>query len=143
MSAPLTTAKSDSRLNNSETTIGLESFCASICNVYATPLDKMPVYRIAHRQIRNASALTVSPVTTAPSAETTVIIKNCAHESATPSTRREKWSMSRICAAYTNALTRMGKDLPVTMDNLGKVCKALNCELEDIVQYIPDEDTQE
>lgn len=40
----------------------------------------------------------------------------------------------------TNALSRMGKNLPVTMDNLGKVCKKLHCELEDIVQYIPDEE---
>ena len=46
----------------------------------------------------------------------------------------------QIAGINTNALTRMGKDLPVTMDNLGKICKALHCELEDIVQYIPDED---
>ena len=39
-----------------------------------------------------------------------------------------------------NALARMGKELPVTMDNLGKICKTLHCELEDIVQYIPDEE---
>lgn len=39
--------------------------------------------------------------------------------------------------SYT--LARMGKDQPVTLDNLGKICKAFDCNLEDIVQYIPDE----
>ena len=38
----------------------------------------------------------------------------------------------------TTALSRMGKDLPVTMEALGKVCSVLHCELEDIVQFIPD-----
>lgn len=49
----------------------------------------------------------------------------------------------KLAGINTNALTRMGKDLPITMDNLGKICKALQCELEDIVQYIPDEDEKE
>lgn len=43
-----------------------------------------------------------------------------------------------LAGINTNALSRMGKDLPVTLDNLGKICAALGCELEDIVQYIPD-----
>lgn len=46
----------------------------------------------------------------------------------------------QIAGINANALSRMGKDLPVTMDNLGKICKTLHCELEDIVQYIPDEE---
>lgn len=42
----------------------------------------------------------------------------------------------------TNALSRMGKGLPITMDNLGKVCHALDCRIEDIVEYIDDEGAQ-
>lgn len=41
----------------------------------------------------------------------------------------------------TNALAHMGKDEAVTMDALGKICKALNCRIEDIVEYIPDENS--
>ena len=48
----------------------------------------------------------------------------------------------QIAGINANALSRMGKDLPVTMDNLGKICKTLHCELEDIVQYIPDEEDE-
>jgi len=37
-------------------------------------------------------------------------------------------------------MAHLGKDEPVTMDALGKICKALNCRIEDIVEYIPDEE---
>ena len=53
--------------------------------------------------------------------------------------KMKKTDLLRVAGINSNALTNMGKDLPVTMDNLGKICKALNCQLEDIVQYIPDE----
>lgn len=52
----------------------------------------------------------------------------------------KRTDLLRLAGINTNALTRMGKDLPVTMDNLGKICKAMNCELEDIVQYIPEDE---
>lgn len=39
----------------------------------------------------------------------------------------------------SSALAKMGKNLPVTMDTLGKLCVALNCNIEDIVEYLPDE----
>jgi len=53
--------------------------------------------------------------------------------------KMKKTDLLRAAGINSNALTNMGKDLPVTMDNLGKICKALNCQLEDIVQYVPDE----
>jgi len=53
--------------------------------------------------------------------------------------KMKKTDLLRVAGINSNALTNMGKDLPVTMDNLGKICKALNCQLEDIVQYVPDE----
>lgn len=54
--------------------------------------------------------------------------------------KMKKIDLLRVAGINTNALSRMGKDLPVTMDNLGKICKTFHCELEDIVQHIPDED---
>lgn len=38
----------------------------------------------------------------------------------------------------TSALAHMGKDEPVTMDVLGKICKTMNCRIEDIVEYVPE-----
>ena len=40
------------------------------------------------------------------------------------------------------ALAKMGKCQPVTMDALGKICATLNCRLEDIVEYVPDDTEQ-
>ena len=56
--------------------------------------------------------------------------------------KMKKTDLLRVAGINSNALTNMGKDLPVTMDSLGKICKAFDCQIEDIVQYIPDE-TQE
>jgi len=46
----------------------------------------------------------------------------------------------RNAGITSHALARMGKDEPVTMETLGKICKALDCKLEDVVEYIPDEE---
>ena len=43
----------------------------------------------------------------------------------------------------TKTLSRMGKEEPISMDALGKICRALYCRIEDIVEYIPDEDDTE
>ena len=52
--------------------------------------------------------------------------------------KMKRTDLLTVAGINTNALARMGKDLPVTMDNLGKVCHALNCRLEDIVEYVDD-----
>ncbi len=44
-----------------------------------------------------------------------------------------------VAKIHPNTLARMGKNEPVSMEALGKICKALDCKLEDIVEYIPDE----
>ena len=42
---PVNTANTDSKLNNNVTTVGLASFCAMICKVYAIPLENTPIYK--------------------------------------------------------------------------------------------------
>jgi len=41
----------------------------------------------------------------------------------------------------TTTMAKLGKDLPVSMDVLARICKALDCNIGDIVDYI-DEDTE-
>ena len=43
----------------------------------------------------------------------------------------------------TKTLSRMGKEEPISMDALGKICKAFCCRIEDIVEYVPDEEDSE
>ena len=37
----------------------------------------------------------------------------------------------------TNALARLGKNESVQVETLGKVCAALNCNVDDIMEFIP------
>lgn len=42
----------------------------------------------------------------------------------------------------TNSLAKLGKDENVSTNVLCKICKALDCSLEDIIEIIPDEEEQ-
>ena len=52
--------------------------------------------------------------------------------------KMKRTEMMREAGITSTALAKMGKDEPVTMEVLGKICKTLNCQLEDIIEYIPD-----
>ncbi len=46
----------------------------------------------------------------------------------------------RIASGITSAsLAKMGKNEPVTLECIGKICKTLGCKVEDVVEYIPEE----
>lgn len=47
-----------------------------------------------------------------------------------------------IAKINTKTLARMGKDDSISMDALGKICAALNCRIEDIVEFVPDDDIE-
>lgn len=47
----------------------------------------------------------------------------------------------RDCAGLTSStLSRLSKNKPVSMDALGRICKSLNCDISDIVEYIKEGD---
>ena len=41
----------------------------------------------------------------------------------------------------TNALAKLGKDESLPLETLEKVCTALDCTLDDILEYVPDKKT--
>ena len=44
-------------------------------------------------------------------------------------------------AGYSaNISTRMRRDDYVSLDSIEKICRVLNCKVDDIVEFIPDED---
>ena len=55
----------------------------------------------------------------------------------------KKIDLIRIAGINAGALAHMGKDEPVTMNALGKICEAFHCRLEDIVEYIPESVSEE
>jgi len=51
-----------------------------------------------------------------------------------------KTEMRKQAGITTNMLAKMGKDEPVSMETLAKICVALNCGLDDIVEIQKDGD---
>jgi len=41
-----------------------------------------------------------------------------------------------ICGISSNVLAKLGKGEPVSMKSLEKICVALSCNIEDVVQFI-------
>ncbi len=55
--------------------------------------------------------------------------------------RKMNRSQLRVGAGIsTRALARMGKDEDVSTEVLSKICAFLHCELNDIVELVPDEE---
>ena len=53
----------------------------------------------------------------------------------------KKTDLLKVAGISSSALAKMGKNETITMNTLGKLCEALRCGVEDIVEYIPEEDT--
>ena len=50
----------------------------------------------------------------------------------------KRTDLLKTAGINSTALAKMGKNLPVTMDTLEKICRSLDCRIEDIVEYVPD-----
>lgn len=53
---------------------------------------------------------------------------------------------TQLCAEAeitTNAMARLGRDEDVRVEVLVKICSALNCTMDDIMEIIPDHDIQQ
>lgn len=51
-----------------------------------------------------------------------------------------KTKLTSIAGITTNAVAKMGKNESVQLEVLLKICEALNCTLDDIVDFIPDKE---
>lgn len=51
-----------------------------------------------------------------------------------------KKDLREMAGLSTNVIAKMGKGGDVSTEVLRKICKALDCGLDDIVEIIPDED---
>lgn len=60
--------------------------------------------------------------------------KTMSEKEATTYTLREIHKMSH------STVQRLQKDMPVSTYTLNRLCKILNCRLEDVAEYIPDKE---
>ena len=49
-----------------------------------------------------------------------------------------KKDLARAAGISNYTITKMSKGENVTVEVLGKICKALNCTVDDIMDFIPD-----
>lgn len=49
-----------------------------------------------------------------------------------------KTALRREAGITSNAMAKMGKDQPVSVEVLAKICHVLDCKLDDIVDFLPD-----
>ena len=54
----------------------------------------------------------------------------------------KKTEFMKASGINTNALTKMGKNEPIAMNALGKICDYLHCDVGDIVEWIPEGNEQ-
>ena len=51
----------------------------------------------------------------------------------------KKLELRDMANISNNTLAKLGKNEPVAMEVLEKICSVLNCNIGDIVDYIPDQ----
>ena len=50
-----------------------------------------------------------------------------------------KTKLRKEAGITSNAMANMGKDLPVNVEVLARICRVLNCTIDDIIEIIPDD----
>ena len=50
----------------------------------------------------------------------------------------KRTDLLKVAGINSNALAHMGKNEPIAMSALGKICQALERDVGDVVEYIPE-----
>ena len=50
----------------------------------------------------------------------------------------KKTNMMHRANISTNVLARLGKGAPVSMESMEKICKVLDCNIGDVMEFVPD-----
>ncbi len=48
----------------------------------------------------------------------------------------KRTDLKDICGISSNVLAKLGKDEPISMESLEKICISLNCNIENIMQFV-------
>lgn len=52
----------------------------------------------------------------------------------------KKKDLAKVADISNYTITKMGKCENVTVEILGKICTALNCNIDDIMEFVPDKE---
>ena len=56
--------------------------------------------------------------------------------------RINKTTLRREAGITSNAMAKMGKDQPVSVEVLAKICRVLDCTVDDIIEILPEEEIE-
>jgi len=56
--------------------------------------------------------------------------------------RMKKTDLKIIADISANTLAKLSKDQYVSMEVMGRICKALSCDIGDVMEMLPDEDNE-
>ena len=48
----------------------------------------------------------------------------------------KRTDLKELCGISSNVLAKHGKDEPISMESLEKICNALNCNIDDVVFFV-------
>ena len=48
----------------------------------------------------------------------------------------KRTDLKELCGISSNVLAKLGKDEPLSMESLEKICNALNCNIDDVVFFV-------
>lgn len=54
----------------------------------------------------------------------------------------KKTDLLRIADISTTTLAKLSKDLPVSMDVMGRICNAFSCDIGDVMEMLPDKEPE-
>lgn len=56
--------------------------------------------------------------------------------------KMKKYQLRELAAISSNSIAKLGKDEPVSMEVLMKICDALDCNIQDICEFVKDEQNE-
>ncbi len=57
--------------------------------------------------------------------------------------RMKRTDLITIADISTTTLAKLGKEQPVSMEVMSRICKALNCDIGDVMEVLPNSDSEE
>lgn len=51
----------------------------------------------------------------------------------------KRTDLKQLCGISSNVLAKLGKNEPVSVESLEKICAALHCNIENIMAFVPNE----
>lgn len=54
----------------------------------------------------------------------------------------KRTDLKELCGISSNVLAKLGKNEPISMDSLEKICASLSCRIEDVMEFVEFDDTK-